>query len=54
MMKQSRRELRLKRGDWPVIVEEVSAGFHAVCKEFDLSGQLASGVIGVMEDVATQ
>ncbi len=52
MMKVTCRELSIERSDWPDIVAEVSNSFHAVCKEFDLSGQLSSGVLGVMEDMA--
>jgi HD-like signal output (HDOD) protein len=52
MMKVTRKELSIDKKAWPDIVAEVSDSFHAVCKEFELSGQLASGVLGVMKDLA--
>jgi len=49
----SRRELKLKRSCWPEIHTEVREGFGAICKEFDLTGNLALDVLKVLEEVAS-
>ncbi len=51
MVKLTCSELDVERSEWPFIVDEVSESFRAVCKEFELSGRLARGVLGVMRDV---
>ncbi len=53
MIKMSRRELKLKRSCWPEIHTEVREGFGAICKEFDLTGNLALDVLKVLEEVAS-
>ncbi len=53
MVKVTRKELRLKRTAWPEIATEVRESFNAICKEFELSGQLAVKVLDVLEEAAS-
>ncbi|MBU0742463.1 HDOD domain-containing protein [bacterium] len=51
MIRVMRKELGLTTKEWPDIHREIRDSFDAICKEFELNGQLAAKVLEVLEEL---
>ena len=53
MIRVTRKEAKLPSSEWPEVYEEVDLSFKSICKEFDLTGNLAKKVLDMLQETVS-